>query len=57
MEYLIGDIVCGKPGNIISKGLVRDDIDWYELGVVCFEINNRPTRIILKIKKECIIKE
>lgn len=55
-EYLIGDVVSWKVGNVFAKGLVRDEFE-NEFEIVCFEVNGSPTRKKLKINKECIIEE
>lgn len=56
MEYLIGDVVDWKVGNIICKGIIREDFE-KEVEVICVEVNGRPTKSKLKIQKSCIIKE
>lgn len=56
-NFEIGNVVSWKVGNIISKGLIREDVSEEQLEVVCFEINGSPTRKKIIIQKSCIINE
>lgn len=53
----IGVVVNWKIGNTFSKGIIRDILD-DEFEIVCFEINGKNARTLLKVKKElCTIEE
>lgn len=54
--YEIGDVISWKVGNVFAKGIVKEDLGT-EVLVMCFEVNNRPSRTEIKVNKECIINE
>ena len=56
-NFEIGNVVSWKVGNILSKGLIRDNVSNEQLEVVCFEICGKPTRKKIIIQKSCIINE
>lgn len=55
--YEIGEQITWKTGNIILKGLIRDDIDFEKVSVICFEINGSPAKCKMDVLKNVIIKE
>jgi len=48
--FEIGDVIKWKAGNVLCKGIFkREDKNTYE--VICFEINNLPTKKKLNVSK------
>lgn len=56
--FEIGQVIEWKIGNVLSKGIIRDDDGSDMVEVVCFEINGNPTKKKLKVIRDllCIIK-
>jgi len=55
-EFLIGEQVQWKVGNMECKGIVYEDTGEDELEVMCREVNFKPAKTKIKVKRNLLSK-